>query len=474
MTHLLRLECNGNYITLNSGNYSVVNYNPVAPSLSVTDAVSEIEDGGERLLTTRRNVTEACDILIRTPSAHPGDMSYAQTDQHYIEQYFMLAEEHQKSAYGYPVFVEFQPDGTTNVYRSEILSGKIELDAAALSRWTTGKVLRATLVWTRRFYWEGPETSIYMTAQDSTTPEVTKTIYNHRDGGTGHGNYLRLDGTASPGVIPSPLRIDYGNSLNSVARSYQFLVGQSQLADVFGSTFEGESASYGGTGNTSGATYSGGYFRAFTIPTTDALVAAWTLATADLALLRGRSYRFFARMEATIPANIYLKLSVKFPSSDRDITVTEGTEVAIVGGASGPTLQDLGTLQLPPWLPSDTSFQPLDLCLNAYSLSGSTETLNLDCIMMLPVDRFRVLKPLGYGMKYQTVLVDDGINNKIYTDKWTAAGLTGHYVGYGPRPMIWPGQYNLLYILVTNDSGGSEIARTHQISAKYRPRRLTI
>jgi hypothetical protein len=164
-----------------------------------------------------------------------------------------------------------------------------------------------------------------------------------------------------------------------------------------------------------------------------------------------------------------IQAKVGFPSGTPLTSVAEAAEVTL----GSNYIQDLGVLQLPPWLRGETGLYPVDLILYARREGGSG-SFSLDFIQLTPLDSYRVLTPRGYGAAYGVTVVDDSIMNSLYTMGWDSSYKTGHYMHRGEPIMLWPARDQRLYILGTSDVSGSAVERTYSVRVYYRPRRLTL
>jgi hypothetical protein len=147
--------------------------------------------------------------------------------------------------------------------------------------------------------------------------------------------------------------------------------------------------------------------------------------------------------------------------------VFEGPEVLL---DDTERLQDLGVVQLPPWLPGETSQASVTLALYLRKTGGGT--LYTDFLQLSCLDGWRRLSPRGYGLPYNCRLVDDGIASLVWTDGWP--GKAGHYIGYGRPIHVWPGKAQRLYFLVDSETRTAQIERIYDVWINYRPRRLTL
>lgn len=469
MAHLLRFERNGVYINLVSGNYSVSEFTPQSPGFSTVDFTSELDDGGERPLTTRRNVTETIELLIQPTAGQT--MANAQAALQAIEAWFRLAEEYQNNRAGYPVYVEWQPNATTGIYRSEILSGKVTVEDDMGSRWSNGNAIKCQAIYTRRFYWEGPEAELALAIDGAAKATGGVTVYNHDDSDSGHGNWVEVAAADVAGVLPAPVRLELGNTYNVSATPYTYYIGENVFSGDFTHFLEGENSAYSYGSDVANSIYSGGHARQVTVSSpTSGFMAMWGMTAAALAAYAGRDFRPLARM-ITVSTDIYVKLQIRFPSAGSSTpgptTVYETEEVLL---SSDYELTQLPVIQLPSWLKGETSQYPVDLCLLARKVTGSG-TITIDYIALMPLDGYRILTPKGYGVPYGGVLIDDGIRGTLYVNLGTKAG---YYIGFGDKLMVWPGLGAKFRVLIMDIYADAVIARTTSVRMYYRPRRLTV
>jgi hypothetical protein len=440
----------------------------VAPDISTVEFVPEsLRDGGELMEVTRRNVTESVAITIAGTST-----SVVQSAINDLEELFSQAEHHQRRGLGDKVWVEYRPGASGDVYRSELLFGKFEPSRATAtpSHWADAAV-QGLLVLRRRFFWEGPETELSL-SNGGGSGTGGRTVYNHDDAGTGHDNYVAISGGAVAGVIPTPAEIQIKNTLNSGTRSYRFWIGLNAFSvpGTLAQIYEGEDADYAvGGSDQADANSSGGYYKQITWSgDTEQRLICWAITAAQCNAARGNFFRILARFATSIPSGVKLTPKIMWPSGSYTTVVAEGQEVALGTGR----LQDLGAIQLPPWLVGETDLNPIDLCLYGRKTGGGS--LDVDYLQITPLDGYRRLVPRGSGLAYNARVVDDGIEDSLWSDGWTGGGKTGHYIGYGSPIHLWPGRAQRLYFLASNSSGGCDIARTHEIRVYYRPRRLTV
>jgi len=190
----------------------------------------------------------------------------------------------------------------------------------------------------------------------------------------------------------------------------------------------------------------------------------WTLSTELLNKLAGRYVRIIGNITGSVSSSTWLRFKVKFALT----TIWEGP-LTLLGTIS---LQELVSMRLPPYLVGAGDLYPLDLVLSAKS--SVSHSFELDFLQLTPLDGWRKLTHKGYGLGYEARIVDDAIDGYLYTDGWTPAGKTGHYVGYGEPILLQPGKLQRLYFLHMPQAGSFVIYRTLSVKIYYRPRRLTV
>jgi hypothetical protein len=388
--------------------------------------------------------------------------------QNSIEALFIEAEHYQRSeGLGNQVFVEYRAGSSGTIWRSEILRGGVEPSAETGSvAWWEDTAIQALVTWRRRFFWEGARTELPL-ANGSGSGTGGRTVYNHDD--AGHDNWVDVDEGDVDGVLPSPVELEFENTFNDSDRLYRLYAGLNAFSApaTFPHILEGEDAAFsvGGSSTASGLSSNGFYEDVTWAGDSEVLIFRWALSTSLLAAAQGNYFRLLARFASAIGSDIKITPKITFPTGTPLTVVAQGQETTL----GTRLIQDLGAMQIPPWLPGETNLMGVDLCLYGRKVGGGT--FNLDFVQLTPLDGYRVLREIGYGVLYGWFLVDDGIEGKLWAG--TSGSRGGWYTGFGQQIHLWPGRDQRLYFLAT-DGGGSVIARTMVVSAFYRPRRITI
>jgi hypothetical protein len=464
MAHGLRIVYGSTTINLNSGRYALLEYVPRTPESTSIDVESVFNDGGEQPLAAYRNVVEVARVAL----LDDGSATNLQSDKRAIELALAQARRYQKKPIGDRVYVEYQPDGYSGYYRSEILDGRVELSDESTGWQWLDKNIEIRVAWKRRHYWEGAETQIPLTNGNGTNNTSGLTVRNHDDGGAGDDNYVQIAAADVAGDIDAPLRLEMTNNYNSATKASNFWIARNVLSDPANLTHILEAEAGSGGTTQADATCSGGNRKDFSwSATTEQELLSWDLSTALLNACSGNYFRVLARFLSMSYSDMWMRWRIKLVLT----TIWEGPQFLLT--ASAP-IQDLGVLQLPPYMVGAGDLYPLALVLCAQRKQSGTHYLYLDFAQLSALDGYRKLSPRGYGLEYQARIVDDGIGGFTYTDGWSPAGKTGHYVSTGERITVTPGRLQRIYFLHDTVAGSAAIERTLSVKAYYRPRRLTI
>jgi hypothetical protein len=468
MSDLLRLERNSSYITI-EGNSLVrsVEYTPRTPQLTVTEAVSELRSGGEVTNVSRRNLTESVEIVLQAATA--GDLSDVQETINDIETWLRYAEDHQTQGVGDRVFVEYRPQDASDIWRSEILTGRVEIDEI-YPRWLAQMHIRVVIYWTRRFYWEGSESELALTNGNG-NGTGGRTVQNHDDGDAGDDNYVAIAGSAVEGVLPAPVRLEITNTYNDPGELAILWVGHNVNANPssLDHILEGEDASGGTTQTVAGN--SGGEYQTKTWATdTETELFAWTLGTSLLSACAGRRFHLLARFHSSPPTDVYFRWKIYASTA----VIWTGPWFTFESGTF-TQIRSMGVVQLPPWNIGGSGYS-VSLGLRLFGRKTGGSTVNLDFVQLTPTDGFRQTRSRGGDWAaYTERLILDEMQGITYTDSGSGSARYANWATRGSPIMLAPGQDQRLYFLNYGSTGNADnIDRSLSIRAYYRPRRLTV
>jgi len=419
--------------------------------------------------TSEENVVETFDILIIGSSTEL--INWVRS----INQAFDYARRRYDD--NYPVYLNFALNQTLDAWRTRVVDGAILLNSKLDPNFRAGR-LKATITIERLAWWEGPEAQIPLTNANGTNNTTGLAIKNCGDmsafPGVDRDNTVSIAAASVTGDLPAATRLEITNTYDNSNRNYTWWIGHNAYSDPanFPHVIEAESSKISGT-SVPHASYSAGAAYSVVVYNQNLLSGysityLWDLPTAMLNSSRGNYVRAMARFAGNYSATtLWVKLQIVFGVT----VVWDGPLVKL----NGQTIQEIASFRLPPYLLRAGDLYPMELRLIALdTTTPGTQTITLDSLELLPLDSWRKLEPAGYGQGYQVRIVDDGLDGVLYTDGWSPAGKTGHYIGYGESIKLVPGKDQKLYFMWNNTSFSAISDLTADVKLFYRPRRFTI
>jgi hypothetical protein len=476
MAHDLRLLYGSGSINLDDGvNYEVTSYVPNSPNLSTVDYTGEsVADGGERPLTTRRNVTETVGLLISGSSEN--DLVTAVEN---LERWISWGERYQGYGTGCPLYIKFRPGSAGSTWRSEVLSGKLELDKAALSYPWRARKIKAWLSWSRRFFWETEDLrAVEITVPvGGPTPGWEMDITNHLDASQDYYNKIPIAASAVDGAIPTPvaLTLTSGIAAGSYLRNIYIghYVGTGASSVVY---FTNDEYVSGGASQASTECAFDDY-KNYTLSTvTSTELFYLTFDSADLGTYAGRYFQAFAWLAfgANAGQDLWVKMQIRL-NADTPIWTSQEVKLNTVRN-----LQNLGTIQLPPYVSKlyaklgISGYCDLQLAFFFRKSAVGSWTIGLDYLQFLPTDSFRHLTQTAYVPTAENdMVVDYGEPGEAYYFSNSLGNILSFATEGGPI-MLWPQKEQCLFLQWDQWDGKS--GQNGKLTARlyYRPRCLTL
>ena len=450
MTHTLNMTDGTTTISLVSSNIVLLQYVPQTPEIAVTHR-DTLNDGMPVDSPRYENVVETIEILFDNSSK-----TSLQGQINAINRMLGDAHTRQRTKAGDKIYLQLQVDGDSDTYRSEIFTGRLELDQDALRHYANIKV-QAALIIERAYFWEGPQTELELSNGSQGAATGGCTIYNHDDGDSGHDNYVQIAADQVEGDLPTPAKLTLQNTSGSSQSYWHFHIATNAYSDPDGFThiIEGEDADTGGS-TVVDATSSGGNMRRFSLGTT---AGQWTIAGSQLQKTAGRFFRLLVRFDDVV-GDGYIKPEIR--DSAGLLTLWEGDEVFVT---SDVAIADLGTVPLPPGT-GGISWDDMRLYLGMRT--DSSGTLDLDFIQLTPTDSYAYITQLGYPIADDDFVTVDGIEGVVHSD-----GLP-IYTSSQPTVWLFPNRQQRLIFLHNETTIAPDISNTMSVRAYVRPRRLTI
>lgn len=455
---LLRFTQDATTITL-SGDGAVIagcSYVPGTPKIAdVSDMV------GNQSVT----VVESAEVVLTGTAAQIVAQVRA------IEVLLSVAPMGQRWASDKRVYINYRAETSGNVYRSEVVAGRVEWPDKALTPLLASDMAAILVIWERRYWWEDALSAIGLKRTGVTKTTSGVTVYNHHDSTT-HENFVDIEGADIGGSLPAPLKLSLEATAAIGTRRFYMSGNIFHTPASFTAIYEGENSTAGGGALESveaDANSSNGNFMRVTWTTSIAHTRnawVWSIAAAQLGYGAGAWVRVLARLANTPPANCYARLKIYFDGTTPLTKLWEGPEILL---DSARKLQDLGSVQLPPGYAAGS---PTALALVLSLRHTGTSQADLDFIQLIGPDGVHRFEQQGYQLEIGDFVVDDGPNEAVYIQ--TVGGFTQHiFADYPPALAVWPGRDMRLRLLF-DEGSGMVISRTTKVYAQYRPRRLTV
>jgi hypothetical protein len=366
-----------------------------------------------------------------------------------------------------PLYLLVTPHSSEGAYRARIRKAWLfPLHASAAQRQSGAQVVRLFLQ--RDPYFEGAETEIALTNNFGSNMTGGLDIYNTCDTyepvmGKDRCNWVQLPGSLVGGVA-APIKLQYTLQPGSAWGSQrlwisQFICGYEPVA--YAGVIEVETSAGGVVvpGAADYTLYSEGYGKQFSLTSSWAPVASWTLSQAELQKLNGRFVHAVGAFQGNVVSDeLYLKLDVLSGS-----TVVY-TASPVRCNADG--YQEIGTLPLPGMPLLGASPQALSLRLQGRR-SNTGLPLTLDALYLLPSDAWRILDSSVAPAANESIM-DNPIDAQLYLQK--TSGRVNTVSAAGAAPVAIPGMVSRLYFLARNGSTVDPRINA-KVRAWYRPRK---
>jgi hypothetical protein len=395
-----------------------------------------------------------------------------------VERAFGVAERRYDTGRGDRCYLVFQPDGAAAAYRAEIVrpepetsAGDVVLPDGLVAYQLGGQNVLVTIDFTRKNYWEASTETELELSNPGGSGTGGQTVYNFYDTGLGAiQDYVNIAAAQIGGDLPAACRIeitntDAGDALETV------WIGQNVLSDPANLTYYLEiSASDTGV-NAADATCSAGFKRSYDITTTEAKVTGWTITSANLVDFNGGYFKTMIRFATGAnAADVKWRIKILYSGT----VIWEGGQIQFddTYAAIARCVRELDTVQLPPYVPENSAPTDLTFELWGQAATGSTETVLIDCLVLLALDGYRRLRSLE-GIVQNAVLIDDGVTGTYYQE--VSSKQVRDISTVGDQIMLWPNEVNRLYFKlhsITANTGEDD--RTASVKIYYRPRRITL
>lgn len=447
--HTISITDGTTTLQLNDGSATMIlSYNIASPVVDQA-AIAAAQDGQFLSTPTWGNVEESMDLLVLGAT-----VDAVRATLNSIEKILDRARQNRLTWGNARCYLQAQIDGESDTWRSEILTGRVTVKEPLDGTWK--KKMEVTLHLTRRYFWEGPRTAVYMSSAATAETTDPVTWHNGADDVTGERNYLHIAANRVIGVIPAPieLKLTFKGVTSQVENIY---IGNHVWMDPanFDPILLGSAAAEGAS-----ETWAGDGVQ---------VTHTWTLTNAQLQDINGQYVRPLVAFSDLPDQNTRVQGSVLVRPASTDLPAY----IADAVRAANLDVLDVGAFPIPPRGYSAGNNAGTKFRLQMQKTGGDSVTVHSLHFMPSGDGLFRRLRAVAVGLILETDdgIVDDGIEGVVYL--FDAAGNTYPvWKGYHQPIHLWPGRVNRLRVVVGADPWAASVQWTAQ--AWYRQRRLTI
>ncbi len=380
-----------------------------------------------------------------------------------LEEFVYLANRFTGEGVGNPRYLRLKYAGESLNSYARILHARLEMTANSLAYHDQGS-LGVRLVFSRPNYFDSDEIPLPLSNGNGANLTSGLTLLNHDDSGSGHDNFFYVSALNLENQLPAPLRIELTNTTAAGALG-DCLVGSQQFDATSGSpqlTDEAESGTGGST--VSDGSCSGGSFQRLVWSNSSWIsLLSWSLPASTVSACQGRAYRPILRL-ANVHA--YSDLQLRLVVSVGGVSLCEGAPTQ-AEPSQGYCI--LPPLRLPSAVLARVLYaRPHTLSLQAYKPNGSSYTLDLDYLLLLPLDscsHYQAILPLAQNDK----LVDDAFSGLTYAVQSNQELAT--HVPLQASHHLAQGYGAYFYIFQADSSQLAPIERSLSVKAWYRQRK---
>lgn len=416
--------------------------------------IENLGDGNSLSIPEWSNVTESIPLYILDSSA-----ANVAAKVRAIENLLNIARQGSQGWLDDRLYLRVQYDHDSTAWRSQILAAKLEIPGGANQIWKN--YVRATLIITRRYFWE-TETLQELQATSGTTTTPTTgfvTVYNADDAHATQRNWWQIAAAQVTGSIPAPATISIKNNSGATRVASTFYIGNYVFCapTTVDPIFRQEDA----TGTDS------------SVDTNETDIAYWTLSGGNLTdAFRGQFGRILAVWNARPEPTTLVRAALQYRAPTPVVDLALGEQVL---SPAADYVVDLGPLPIPPGRAWADMGSNLYLTVKGLAASG-TDTVTTDWVQVFPTGfgRYRMIKGIfgSLNLGNQNMMVDDGSGGGVYLHVDSSGSHLPAYQPFFSPIYLWPNKTQRLRMIV---SGGStfEAGEVWQVKTQYRPRRLS-
>jgi len=371
---------------------------------------------------------------------------------------------HAQGGYPFPQMLRFQPEADGIYFYCPITNPFLIFNTSGYTTHHTGS-LQATLHFTRPNWFDSDQIELPLTNRNGEDVTGGIPLFNHTDAHAGHDSSVLIKPENIDSALPSPIRFELENSYDT-----------DEVQDIFTGLYHHPTNDDHEIFFCLAPEFMGGsllyspnaineYFRRLNWSATSwSDLGSWTFTNADVQLFSGRAYRPILHLyNPQAYSDLYLKAKL-----------LKGTLVLWEGEAvyADPSYQYLvfPPLRIPPVpLLNENLPHHIDLAIFAQRQASGTHQIDVDNLLLLPLDTSATF--LGFfTLMEDAVLVDDSFYEKHNIRYPTIGSEAVGYLRQGGPLLLFPGEYNRLFFVLSNTAHQVDILRTSTLRAYYRKR----
>lgn len=417
--------------------------------------INNLGDGNSLSIPTWSNVTESIELHISASTA-----ALVSDKIQAIENLLNIARQGTVGWLDDRLYLRLQYDHDTLAWRSQILAAKLEIPGGSNQIWK--KYVRATLIITRRYYFETEALQDLEATSGTTTTATTGfvTVYNNDDVHATQRNWWQVAADQVQGSIPAPATISLKNNSGDSLFASTIYIGNYVFCNP--TTVDPISIQAGATGTDS------------SVDTTETDIAYWSLSTGNVTdSFRGQMGRIIVVWDERPAATTLVRAAFQYRGPSPVVDLALGEQVL---NPAADYVVDYGPLPIPPgraWADMGTN---LYIALKGLAASG-TDTVTTDWMQIFPsgFGRFRMLKGIfgGLGIANQNMMVDDGSTESVYVHVDSSGAHLPLYQPFFSPIYLWPNRVNRMRFIASSGSNPFEAGGLWQVKTQMRYRRLS-
>ncbi len=382
-----------------------------------------------------------------------------------LELIIARALDFKRAAYPSSQYLRFQLTAGGSYYITPISNIYLESNPAGYKSHQTGSLL-LTLHYQRPNWFDGPQTELPLTGSGGTDITGGFSLFNHTDHHAGHGSTALIKKADVVTELPAPLRIELTNTY-AAPNAKDILVGSfyHPSSTDFNLFFAQAHNMSGGVQNYDVLAI-GDYYRRLTWSATAfSPILYYSLSAGDTNILDGRTYQPIIRLfNPHAYDDLYLQLRLK-----------RGTDTLFTGDPifANKAYQYIifPPVEIPPnQLLRETLPHFVECVFYARKVSGLTYTLDVDQLMLLPLD-FPASFLGFFPFRKDNILIDDSHRQQHNVQASHIGSETVSHIRQGGQLLLMPNANTRLFFNQSSVTDQLDVMRTSSVKVFYRPRK---